>query len=341
MKALTWSIVCAVTLAACSSNSDGARGSDPGADATPEGAVDSLASDTATDDTASKDADVDPAVSALASSWCERYAACAPGWFALQWKDQSECRARMVLGDPTGTPGAAVTKDQDVACATALKAVTGEAACADFLQGKAPKECVAAAGTLADDTACDLGAQCKGGACIHATPGCGTCKTPPATAGTTCTDVLGCGSGLACVGGKCAAIVDVGGTCDATTPCAWSSDCVAAKCVMRGHEGDACDPMLTTAGRCLTHLGLVCDQTKKQCVKVAAAAVGSPCDLVAGVRIGCADGAICVHSSPTDAKCVAAVEDGGDCDSSTFELCRAPAECVGGKCVVQDPALCK
>lgn len=139
--------------------------------------------------------------------------------------------------------------------------------------------------------------------------------------------------------GTCLANLDVGKTCDDTRACRPGLVCTNNKCAAKPKEGEACDAIDACAD------GLACDTT---CQQVQYVGVNQKCDSVHR----CARGR-CVQPvtqdqdgkfTPSgDAYCVDPIADGQPCGDEAAKngaVCDAFAQCLGGKCVLENPSTC-
>jgi hypothetical protein len=141
--------------------------------------------------------------------------------------------------------------------------------------------------------------------------------------------------------GTCLANLDVGKTCDDTRACRPGLVCnKGGKCATKPKEGEACSAIDDCDS------GLACDGTCKPVVYVG---VRETCNTVRR----CARGR-CVQPVTTgsngqatpsgDATCVDPIADGQVCGNDLAQkgmACDLFAQCVGGKCHVEDPSQCK
>lgn len=140
--------------------------------------------------------------------------------------------------------------------------------------------------------------------------------------------------------GTCLANLDLGKTCDANRACRPGLVCLDEKCSEKPNEGEACNAIDACAD------GLACDGTCKPVVYVG---VRETCDTVRR----CARGR-CVQPVTTDqdgkatpagdATCVDPIPDGAPCGpelAAQGQVCELFAQCLGGRCVLEDPNSCK
>ncbi len=140
--------------------------------------------------------------------------------------------------------------------------------------------------------------------------------------------------------GTCLANLDLGKTCDDSRACRPGLVCLAERCSEKPKEGEKCNGLDDCAD------GLACDGTCKPVVHVG---VRETCDTVRR----CARGR-CVQNVTTgpngeatpsgDATCVAPLPDGSTCGQELArqgQVCDIFAQCVGGKCRMEDPNACK
>jgi hypothetical protein len=194
--------------------------------------------------------------------------------------------------------------------------------------------CERAPGKIADGQACVFDAQCESQFCARGPDDtCGKCE-PSRKEGEDCK--LGrCGSagGLSCVEGKCIKPRAKGDACGSTAECQGNLVCFAGKCSAPSKSGKACDPAGKDAPDCDSAEGLFCEAASKTCKPFILAATHGECGVAVPNR-RCYSAATCV-----DGKCVESSKTGGIC-SKTGPSCIAPAQCVGGRCIIPDVASC-
>lgn len=269
-------------------------------------------------------------------------------------------------------PGATNVAGQLSACIQKLQG----ASCNDSEE----LDCEITGGTLEDGAPCGERYQCKGGACLK-DPGasCGkcaqrspiggackssgdcvddaTCVTTDgsgkcvavkiAKAGEDCMGTRGeavrCDSGLRCStdtnGRTCKPAGAAGADCTSRLDCANELKCVNKKCAAGLAEGADCN--LDECGQ-----GLECNKDKK-CARIVYVKAGEECDATRRCERGSCNGAS-IEAGPggtvvKPGKCVDPLPDGAACNAEDEDApsCDVFAECVGGKCTVDDPAQCK
>ena len=249
----------------------------------------------------------DPAL-AQATASCERTKKCTPNAFAAKYADVAACAtATKSTGTATDYPG--VTEPDADKCAKAYAAQP----CEVDIFHPVPADCgFTGAGTLADATKCNFGAQCANGACTAVgSDGCGTCSKAGAK-GDDCSATKPCGSTLFCDGTKCADPIAKDGDCTISqlSGCAVNTTCTASataagKCkAVVGIDQD-CE---TTLIGSTCYGGLFCNADKK-CKEPTFGAVDAECN---GTDKQCKQSACDV----TAKKCVAYIATGGTCDGA-------------------------
>ncbi len=276
------------------------------------------------------------------------------------------CVAELAL---TGTSRTAAHVE---ACASALEKLPCGTV-AEFVP-----ECTTTAGVLADGAVCNAGAQCKSGVCDYEDPAagksCGICAAPLAegapcspkastcTPGTICVGSVDavsittckrvqyaepkapCGANILCQPGylciksssddptrTCNPRFGPGVYCgDDDDVCDEASFCdkMTNKCASRPKNGEACDTQHTCPR------GLGCSKTTGKCAPLTFVAPGESC----GGDVACTHG-VCGQGTGTQT-CPDVVEDGNACAEGAHMTCRAPAECVNGKCLTPTTGVC-
>jgi len=235
---------------------------------------------------------------------------------SVLYGDVATCKTRWVLGcvPNFNLPGTSASAMRTSSCAQALPNL----ACDKFLLGDfAGTSCLAGAGTLADGAACGDDAQCSSTFCARsATSHCGTCS--PVTM-----------PGSACVNGSCSTTTNT--VCPANT-----STCVKPKA---GQVGAAC----VGQEECDVGHQVGCNTaTSKTCIALtlSSGTCGANNPLNPTSVAVCGAGGSC--SLPFAGSCKAAAADGQTCGTADADAhCIQPAKCIGGKCVLPDPASCK
>lgn len=266
-------------------------------------------------------------------------------------------------------PGSGFTTTVLDGCASA---VAQSSTCASGIGGV--PQCKPPAGKLADGAACGDDTQCASGDCKTTAsagngPQCGVCaklakENEPCNVAP---DNLSCGADLKCVKNVCAKNVTIaaGGACSFTGPegynCAAGTFCNAAftpnsvgTCAALPKKGETCTAvcdgnLACVAGKCADKVdvggtcassaecksGLTCDQTKKCAAKTIVKA-GESC---ASTSVKCDAGLACTTTGTDQQTCVPEKKNGEAC--APTDVCAQFLVCSGGKCVIDDPALCK
>ncbi len=267
-------------------------------------------------------------------------------------------------------PGSNLTTGIISSCASA---VSGQAQCTSGISGVAA--CKPPPGKLADGSACGDSLQCASGSCKTTSsngngPSCGTCAKV-AKEGEACNvapDNLSCGPDLKCTKNLCVkdAVIPNGGACSFTGPqgynCTPGTFCNApltpnatGTCAPLPKKGEtctvACDVGLAcSGGKCIDKLdvgapctgsecktGLYCDTTgTKTCTAKKVAKAGESCG---SSQVTCDAGLSCETTGVDQQTCIALKKNGEAC--APTDKCADFLVCSGGKCVVDDPALCK
>lgn len=254
---------------------------------------------------------------------------------------------KSLCAEALSLPGTGETPQQLSACSAAQSSVS----CHSSQQ---PAACVTPTGSLADDSPCNTGAQCKSGVCVISNSSmvlpdggvtttdntCGKC-TPSVALGQACggTSSAQCAPGGDCVGGLCVAVasVDIGGACNGSEDCKSGLACVSQKCAALGDVGAACqfaenckDGLVCSSQKCATPValggackaidecatGLVCDSGTMKCASITLASPGGACSLKAPV-VTCAIGACNVTDlAHFTGTCPTLIADGQPCDTA-------------------------
>jgi hypothetical protein len=304
------------------------------------------------------DAGVDNRAATKAAFTCDYNLRCIPGAPQL-YGDRTACVARMEAAAKLTLAGPGVTVTQE-----ALQACADKLATVDCIEGPGPAvpECDFK-GALPIGAVCGDNAQCVSGSCRGdlAQPGvCGTCRARAAE-GQSCNGA-DCELGLYCARPDpkvpeaviCVKPAAVGEACNGDgLPCVNPGrvSCVNGKCKEDLMAGAACTSV-DQVGGCADALSLVCKATNPlqpqaggKCTEPIYAPVGSKCGLDPSTYdLVLCTASFCVGATRPTATgtCTAFLDDGAACTSGpTSTLCRPPANCSGGKCVVTDPLACK
>jgi hypothetical protein len=261
---------------------------------------------------------------------CGRMQACTPFLLQVTYGDVKACARRTALQcepmlSATGTQSPAA---QVEVCA---KAISSEG-CDEALDNPQPSACDIG-GVLAEGSPCAAGHQCQTTYCkITAGDVCGVCvkRVGPRYA---CLVDNDCVAGLICSGGACAAPGGVGAVCGVGLPaCSHALTCISGTCSKPRGAGARCSTPIDCDG----NLGLYCNALTHQCAKTEVSLANQPCGIVHDTLVACAGGAVCIAG-----KCVPAAPDLGSCNLQAGPFCLSPAQCLGGKCRVPDPASCR
>jgi hypothetical protein len=284
--------------------------------------------------------DVTQACNDLASQLCSKLNACSSFAFSLAYTDMNQCNSRVALSCPSGAKanGSGATAASLEMCAQAYNSAN----CADLIAGIAPSGCNIH-GTLPVGAACGSSVQCMGdnSYCnIPANQMCGVCATL-AGAGQACMQATDCQLGLACASsGMCVTPGDMGAHCDTQHPCRVSFTCVNGTCAPPVEAMGTCDP---NAQNCDYAAGLFCNTTNK-CVPYKTAGAGAMCGLSAtsDSYTVCTGTVLCpTPSMSLKGTCPTISADNAMCDPMGITSeCLAPAICVNGTCLVDDPSSC-
>jgi hypothetical protein len=285
-------------------------------------------------------ASTDASCAALAQARCTKRASCTNGTGITRvWGDMNTCLTREKLSCQLGlaAPSTANSPALVTECVSALASF----ACADFLDGNLPTQCMPT-GPKPNGSSCAFAGQCSSTYCNGSkTAACGTCGAAPA-AGMSCRDSF-CARGQECMPASlvCEDFVATAGACNFTTnPCGAGLSCVGA---MGGAMGSCMTAVMMPGspcgGRtasCDGQLGLYCGGTAgaRTCLAISFVADGQPCGLLTGGTFaGCSGSGGCYTATglagPGQAgTCRAPAADGMACDSVTGPPCLGPARCV-------------
>jgi hypothetical protein len=161
---------------------------------------------------------------------------------------------------------------------------------------------------------CDTGLRCKNAS--SGTTVSATCQ-PLGKTGDSCESRIDCETGLVCSAGKCAAALAEG------------ASCTLDEC----GKGLGCNPdTKKCAAQVLAKIGEDCDEIYRVCETGVCSGLGS-------TSTGSGNGAP-PTTTITPGKCVTPIPDGGEC-TKDGPPCDTFANCVNGKCVLEDPSTCK
>ncbi len=264
----------------------------------------------------------------LATTVCDRLAACAPEYARVEvglgslCTDQlrDDCLRRVGLGGSRRTLADLAT------CGATVKA-TG---CAAFLE-RYPEVCPIPAGARPLGASCAFGEQCASAFCGRADDtACGTCAVAP-DVGHAC---IGgeCAPGLVCTSSRtCAKPGAIGAACGPNAPCGRLLFCDFDKCVPRRALGEACGGL----GECNPFDAAFCSVTL-HCARASVAKLGEACSLSANELTLCEPPARCVNG-----RCGPALPEGGLCGSAGEHACAGyPPECIRGRCLSRTVETC-
>jgi hypothetical protein len=276
----------------------------------------------------------------LAAQLCKKLNECSSFAFSLAYMDMNQCLSRLGVSCPSGAKanGSGATATALEACAQAY----ASADCAALVAGVAPAACNIH-GSLATNAPCGSSVQCMGdnSYCnIPANQICGVCATRSGLGGP-CTQTSDCNLDLACASsGMCVTPGDTGAQCNLQKPCKVSLSCVNQKCSAPVGAMGTCDPNVQN---CDYAAGLFCN-TSNTCIPYKVASAGAMCGLstTSDSYTLCTGTLLC--ATPTMSlrgTCPPISMDGAMCDPNGLKsACLAPAVCVNGVCVLDDPSSC-
>ncbi|HVJ93878.1 MAG TPA: hypothetical protein VM580_29010 [Labilithrix sp.] len=174
----------------------------------------------------------------------------------------------------------------------------------------------------------------------------GTCSVwKLGKAGDACGETQLCDFGMHCEAssadsrtGTCAENTGKGSPCSTSASCRAGFVCIDEKCSARPEEGETCSAINECAN------GLACDKT---CKKFTYVGTGQECDATRQCDRGRCVQAVTggANGQPTPAgvaTCIAPLEDGQSCGPNNQGFaCDHFARCIGGVCVLADPARCQ
>ena len=268
-----------------------------------------------------------------ATHFCARLESCAPLSIQVAYGDEGQCvaRNRPQCEAALRAPGTGQTAPGMESCARAYES----ASCDEVVVGKPPAPC-AAPGSLPLGAPCGDDSQCAGTGThcrIADRDRCGICAMR-GPVGAACDSDRDCEYGLVCYF-TCMQPVTLDAPCDGMTrQCPSTLICLDYKCVATGQVGAACKPR---ADHCDHDHGLYCDSQTQVCARYAVADRGAAC----GSGTICKAGS-CTEDEKTHAwSCVGYADDGSRCDAVSGPHCAAPARCIDGICLTQDPSACR
>lgn len=327
-----------------SSSSSSSSGSSGGS--TSSGGTSSSGSSGSTSGGTSSGSVVTQDCAGLAESFCGFVSRCYPSLFALGYTDVNQCKTRF---------GADCSRDAMLpgrAAATALPAKcfpAANAACesAGLFGSMAFDPDCTVKGTLANNSVCELGAQCASGNCqlngISSPDGdtCGKCADFIAENGNCSQSESKCAPGLYCdrAGGTGGATCKKLGTKDAT--CSGLESC---KFPLRCSGGTCKDPLPLEAA-CAKPAGFNDDPcaTSTSCINNKCTRAPAAPQAATNAACGLVDGGV-VLCGPTDDcdnnKCVPRIQDNATCDPDGVR-CLTHAECTNNKCGLPPIDRCK
>jgi len=274
----------------------------------------------------------------LAGKYCDRIAACAPGWLALfGLTDVAACQAYYTPGcdQALAAPHSSWSASLAEQCATTIGAMT----CPPVAYARGlPSLCLPHGGTFPDGAACSTGWQCAGGRCL--TPeieyfdSCGTCATAiQANQSCNVDSILEnpcADNNLVCLSGFCVPIVSIGDPCSYSATCPANAYCdrTTNVCTKLPGLGQTCDPVAISFCD-LSNGGTYCNPRSSTCEAVTAALVGGACD---GFTTQCSGDCAAVGDAGAGV-CTARLPEGASCTPS--DVCDLGGNCFDGVCTVQ------
>jgi hypothetical protein len=274
---------------------------------------------------------------AYATTFCDRWAACAPRALEFTFGDVGTCqqRSRLSCVLAASASGSGITAAAAMACASAL----ASASCDDVVDDMLPA--CRFTGRLAIDGACGSHSQCGSGYC-HIPDGdtCGLCAERGAE-GAECASDEACLPSLLCSEvGRCVPAAMDGDFCNERRPCRRVSlycGGVDRTCHRPRGEGESCN-FIGPGAFAPCDVGLSCRRSSEgaRCVRVQYSVVGEECG---ASLVSCGGSASCLAGT-----CQAPGTDGGRCTLSPFgdgPGCLFPASCSSGTCALPDFARCQ
>jgi hypothetical protein len=347
-----WALILVAT-SACSSSSEGSHASDGGvpdagnnAEISPEISPDAGSNQVAEASAPMADGGGDegaPAASAAqaaadaATAVCNAYGRCSMFVVQRLFGSLSACTSAFTTKFTNALSASGTGETPAIVESCVAKA--SNVSCADLFGNNLPTECAAVPGQLANGSPCGEPSQCQSAYCnIPSDSNCGACGAPP-TAGDSCRADSNCPSGTLCSSaGSCVAPGKAGDACDSTSrPCNLTLACKNGTCAHPDEAGAVC-----TSGSCDAAAGTFCSSQTATCEVINFADAGKPCSRTANDITLCSANGTCElpASTSTAGTCRAAVEPGGDCDSTNGPYCLEPAACVNGVCTIPSAAGC-
>jgi hypothetical protein len=268
-------------------------------------------------------------------AYCEKIQTCEPTWIASLWGDLATCESRLTA-DCTAHffsgPGTSLTPARWEACAAA----TASKSCAESLSFIPFAECQEKPGALPAGSPCLFGNQCATARCKLDRPnGCGTCVTISPANGACQTDD-DCDVTAACSpAGVCVPYgTTQGASCDANHPCDGMFVCKGGTCQPLGTSGMAC----TANSDCVPYSD--CGGNHACDTGGVSSTSGCGWNPLGTQFLHCPKGFCHLGNDGRTGTCIPSASDGQRCDPANDLYCTPPARCVGGTCVVVDPATC-
>jgi hypothetical protein len=263
---------------------------------------------------------------AAMGAYCDRLAACAPGWMAISgFPDAASCKTYYVAqcNAELAAPQTGLTSSLAQQCGEVIAA----ASCGAFLS-RMPfsSACIPRGGTIPNGASCGTSWQCASGSCFGDSPtnlgSCGTC-VPSSLLNQACDSSI-CADGLHCARTStsgttpvCTEPVAMGGTCVDTTVCPADGYCdpTTNVCTKLPAVGQPCNPSAVVYCD-PTQAGALCDATSSTCE-----AIPSP------------DGGGCSTSPDAGRACSGVLSVGSACTPSD-DVCAIGSACTGGVCTL-------
>jgi hypothetical protein len=283
---------------------------------------------------------VEVACAAIVAAKCKKAGECLPAELSVNYGTAEACieRESLLCTGIYAAPGTSRTPAMDAACAEAIAAMT----CDRVLHDPVPEPCLPPAGTLPDGRPCGSSAQCESGYCRFVQPNiCGAC-TSKVGAGEACLGRADCLEGLGCgfdsttSDTTTSVCMPYGTTVGSTCPCGPGLYCQNStmSCQMAAEAGNPCAEDFD----CASFPYRVCNTRTKQCEDIAVASAGEICGATeAGGYVDCAEGGAC-SAFRGQGTWLAPAADGASCGGTP---CLAPAQCIGGTCIVFSTARCR
>lgn len=257
-------------------------------------------------------------------AYCDRLAACAPGWIAISgFPDIATCKSYSVAqcNAELAAPQTGLTSSLAQQCGEAIAATS----CAAFLSGMPiSNACIPRGGTIPNGGSCGTSWQCASGSCFGASlsnlGSCGTCAASSllnqACDSSPCADGLLCArtptSGTTPV---CTEPVAMGGACVDTTVCPSDGYCDPTT--------NVCTKLPGVGQPCTPNAVIYCDPTQAAAL---CDATSSTCEAITPPDGGC------FPSPDAGNVCSGVLREGAACMPS--DLCAIGTACTGGFCTI-------